>query len=211
MKRYLGIITCLMLAFASSMSARIIYVNGSSSNTVENGESWSTAYKKLEVAIDTADAGDELWVAKGSYLHQTADFYEPFIIEKDLHLYGGFAGTENSIITRDLEQNPSWIVAIPQHTMNSTFGFHFGNNVNVHIDGFAFKEIYCPFQVKSWGNGENISLDIRNCKFFKCYAMSRFYQASGINVKFSSCEIEESWDSMNIENSDEKPSSLEII
>ncbi|MCP4612794.1 MAG: hypothetical protein GY845_29210, partial [Planctomycetes bacterium] len=33
----------------------------------DNGDTWEDAYNELESALSTASAGDEIWVAKGTY------------------------------------------------------------------------------------------------------------------------------------------------
>ncbi|MCL6628241.1 MAG: hypothetical protein K6U00_01400 [Armatimonadetes bacterium] len=53
------------------------------------GYSWSDAYHTVQGAINVALAGDEIWVAAGTYVEQIT-------LKKDVALYGGFSGVETS-------------------------------------------------------------------------------------------------------------------
>lgn len=65
-----------------------------------DGKSWSRAFKTIQEAVDVAHDEDEIWVKKGRYLlDSTID------IRNAIRIYGGFAGTENSMEERDLSNN----------------------------------------------------------------------------------------------------------
>lgn len=73
------------------------------------GESWQDAFVHLQDAIDAADPGAQIWVAAGTYLPQkdttgnaapTNVRTKTFFINKDMQLYGGFAGTEQELWQR---------------------------------------------------------------------------------------------------------------
>src|SRR5690554_3042793 len=87
-----------------AISAKTIYVNGSYTGTEENGISWETPYKGISEAIDAADAGDELWVAKGIYFAPAGPLSQGWHIIKDISIIGGFSGDETSVSTRDFEE-----------------------------------------------------------------------------------------------------------
>jgi predicted outer membrane repeat protein len=80
------------------------------------GESWADAFVHLQDALDAAQPGAQIWVAAGAYLPQkdTAGIAAPmnertktFFINKDIQLYGGFAGTENELSQRNPLINPT--------------------------------------------------------------------------------------------------------
>ncbi|MFC1591296.1 right-handed parallel beta-helix repeat-containing protein [Thermodesulfobacteriota bacterium] len=84
--------------------ARVYYVDNASTCDLSCGSSWSAAFATLEVAIYGSHAGDEIWVKKGSY---TSSAY--IAIDKDIVVYGGFAGNESRLAQRDPEKNISRI------------------------------------------------------------------------------------------------------
>ena len=75
----------------------VIYVKKGATG---NGASWKNACGNLQEAIKNAEDGAEIWVAKGTYTGEkpgslTDEFSAVFnIIDKDIKLYGSFAGTE---------------------------------------------------------------------------------------------------------------------
>ena len=77
-------------------------------NDLVSGMSWANAFKTLQKALDTAQAGDQIWVANGTYFptkkagNGTNDEDKAFVLLKDVKLYGGFAGTETALNQRQL-------------------------------------------------------------------------------------------------------------
>ncbi|MFY0673387.1 MAG: hypothetical protein JXQ87_08275 [Bacteroidia bacterium] len=79
-----------------------------------DGTSWSNAMGNLQDAINCADVGDEIWVAKGTYkpsiipytgVYSSISRDLSFYIDKDIKVYGGFDGTETTLSQRDLVNN----------------------------------------------------------------------------------------------------------
>jgi len=67
-----------------------------------NGQSWTDAFQELHDALTLAEAGDEIWVAKGQYRPSTTnDRMARFQLLSGVRLYGGFAGTELDLSERD--------------------------------------------------------------------------------------------------------------
>jgi N-acetylneuraminic acid mutarotase/photosystem II stability/assembly factor-like uncharacterized protein len=66
------------------------------------GRTWADAFTDLQSALAIAEPDQEIWVAQGTYTPagpggaRTATF----LVNKELHLYGGFAGTESSLDER---------------------------------------------------------------------------------------------------------------
>ncbi|MBE2207285.1 MAG: T9SS type A sorting domain-containing protein [Saprospiraceae bacterium] len=80
------------------------------------GESWQDAFVHLQDALDAAQPGAQIWVAAGVYLPQkdttgnatpANDRSKTFFINKDIQLYGGFAGAEQELSQRDPAANPA--------------------------------------------------------------------------------------------------------
>lgn len=111
-------LTLLLSIFCCCIHAQycgILYVdaNAAGANT---GTSWADAYTDLQDAIDAASPGGQIWVATGSYLPTKDQLGNPapsfgrdktFFINKDIQLYGGFAGAEQQLSQRDAAANPT--------------------------------------------------------------------------------------------------------
>ncbi|SMD11561.1 choice-of-anchor Q domain-containing protein [Pedobacter nyackensis] len=65
-----------------------------------NGSDWTNAFKDLQTALELAGAGDEIWVAKGTY-YSGPLAASTFKLKEGVKMYGGFAGTETTIEERD--------------------------------------------------------------------------------------------------------------
>ncbi len=85
---------------------RVWYVDAAATGA-NNGKSWTSAFTDLQDALATADAGDQIWIAAGTYApagsggSRTATF----TLVNGVDIHGGFDGTENSLADRDLAAN----------------------------------------------------------------------------------------------------------
>ncbi len=70
-----------------------------------DGRSWATAFESLQPALGKARAGDEIWVARGTYHPDPADRTASFRLEAGVAVYGGFAGSETRLDQRDHRRN----------------------------------------------------------------------------------------------------------
>lgn len=97
--------TAILLAIQFNLQASIIYVQASATG---DGTSWTSATGDLQAALQTAQSGDQIWVAKGVYF-PTADNNRTisFSIKDGVALYGSFAGSETSIGERIIQANYS--------------------------------------------------------------------------------------------------------
>lgn len=79
------------------------YVTENGGASIKDGKSWATAYEgaKLQQAIDDVEVKKgEVWIAKGVYKPGTSTT-DSFELEDGVKLYGGFAGTENTLAARN--------------------------------------------------------------------------------------------------------------
>ena len=69
----------------SAASADVWFVDNESACTVSCGTDWGTAFNNIQDAVDSASAGDDIWVKSGTYL-----LSNQININKDVSIYGGF-------------------------------------------------------------------------------------------------------------------------
>jgi len=106
MKKHFLLIISILTLFSTTSFALTIYVDVSATGS-NNGTSWTNAYTSFQAAIDFAAASDEIWVAKGTYKPSSdnglggGSRYYHFSLQKDIDVYGGFAGTETDIDERE--------------------------------------------------------------------------------------------------------------
>jgi predicted outer membrane repeat protein len=95
----------LVLALASPAQAGIRYVNASLNSGANDGTSWADAFQGsngLQAALAVALAGDQIWVAQGSYEPTPGtDRAVSFVLRNGVEIYGGFTGGETSLGQRD--------------------------------------------------------------------------------------------------------------
>ncbi len=123
---YLTFIVMGLFLFQTTAYSAIIRVKPSG-NDANPGASWALAKKTVSAAITTASAGDEIWVAAGTYA-------EHIQIAKELALYGGFAGTETARNQRDWNVNVTVLNGTSTGTVVTITG---GVGANTSVDGFT--------------------------------------------------------------------------
>lgn len=97
-----------------SIAQTIRYVKPGATGT---GTSWTNASGDIQNMINTSVAGDQIWIAAGTYkpnrkVHEinliTPDNpFNAFLLKAGVKLYGGFAGTESSLADRNWSSNLS--------------------------------------------------------------------------------------------------------
>jgi len=77
-----------------------IFVNQAATQGMDNGANWENGFLTLQKGMTSSLAGDSIFVAKGSYSPGIlASSY--FTLKNKVKIFGGFAGTENSLAERD--------------------------------------------------------------------------------------------------------------
>ncbi|QKZ12588.1 right-handed parallel beta-helix repeat-containing protein [Spirosoma sp. KUDC1026] len=91
------------LSIGRSHAQTIRYVKPDGTGT---GSSWATASANLQAIINASSAGDQVWVAAGTYKPSSctncsaADRIMSFSMKNGVALYGGFVGTESALSER---------------------------------------------------------------------------------------------------------------
>ncbi len=161
----------------------VIYVDASMTASGD-GSSWSEAIAEFQVAIDVASEGDTIWVRSGIYRPSQDSRDSSYIIDKSLHVYGGFIGTESHLAERpegglsvfdselgnpdSLSDNRYTMLLLQDADQLVLDGFHF---VGGHAGGSPPGELYklnravgsaIMIQGSSLTTGE---ISIQNCDF----------------------------------------------
>jgi hypothetical protein len=97
------------LTSAAPALAGTKYVDAALASGANDGSSWANAYQGadgLQAALATSVAGDEIWVANGTYRPTSSGARNVYFVPKNgVALYGGFAGGESSLAQRDWVAN----------------------------------------------------------------------------------------------------------
>lgn len=124
------------------VSAAVIYVDSAATGTA-SGLSWTDAYPRLQGALQGASAGDQIWVAKGTYFATYTTHRDSSLNPPDgVDLYGGFAGNESSLSQRDFNQNITILSAelgaagVHSDNARNVIWVQAANGIEARIDGF---------------------------------------------------------------------------
>ena len=103
-RRLLALLSCVLLG--SPVLATVHYVRRDA-GAGGDGTSWATAFQQVQDALAIAQAGDQVWVSKGTYRPGTfaSAPTSRFEILHSTTLYGGFAGDETTLDQRDWVAN----------------------------------------------------------------------------------------------------------
>lgn len=99
-----------------------------SGNDAADGLTWQTATKTVGAALLSAEGGDTVWVARGTYV-------EHLSVPAGIALYGGFGGSETDLSERDMKANPTILDGGGGNASTVTSGF-----VSVTVDGFTIRK-----------------------------------------------------------------------
>jgi hypothetical protein len=179
LRRHLGLslLTALVCALTvdeiNAQTIRYVKPDGSG-----DGNSWATASANLQAIINASSAGDQVWVAAGTYKpggNTNNDRTISFNMKDGVAIYGGFAGTESA-----LNERPTSITVSPSSSILSgdlgTPGEITDNSEHVIVntnltstailDGFVVTAAILPRLATGGGmRNVNSSPTVRNCYF----------------------------------------------
>jgi hypothetical protein len=124
---------------------------------LNTGQSWADAFTDLHLALQPAQAGDEIWVAEGFYLPDTAsDRNRTFTMPSGVRLLGGFAGTEQTAQERMPETHVTTLsgnIGNPADSTDNAFTILYMAypDENTYVSGFTLEHGYAKSDT-SFGN-----------------------------------------------------------
>jgi predicted outer membrane repeat protein len=150
---------CFMLSNpASAQTSRWSrwYVDGRSGTdptSCGSGDSWDTAFKTPEKAVQCADTGDEIWVKKGTY-----HLPSTLVIDKSLKMYGGFTGSETKRSQRNWKTHQT--IFDGQASIQCL-----RVSADAKINGFQIRNGYDPVSAGGLYKTHGAAPTIENCSF----------------------------------------------
>ncbi len=133
-----------------------IYVRASAASG-GNGLSWAGAFQNIQQALASSlihSCQPQIWVAAGAY-------GPGFVLQSEVQIYGGFAGTETNFSQRNPAANPTLLRSSFSASVVTANGSQTPCDYTAVLDGFV---------ISSQGNSPGILLQnaaptIRNCNF----------------------------------------------
>lgn len=91
------------------------------------GSSWGNAYRSVGTALSASSSGDEVWVARGTYIGSVS-------LKSGMGLYGGFVGTETLRDQRNWKAN---VTILDGNQQNVVYASWLGSGATSVLDGFT--------------------------------------------------------------------------
>lgn len=148
MRNTYSLITSLLLLLPELYGQQVHYVNNAVSGGAQSGTSWTDAFQDLQTALNAAEYGDEIWVAKGVYYPTSStDRSVSFELKNGFRLLGGFDGTESTAEQRNPAANPTRLsgnIGDPNAQTDNAYHVVRGKGLdeNSCLDGFVISDGY---------------------------------------------------------------------
>jgi hypothetical protein len=187
----------MLLLMGLQTQAAVYYVKPTATGA-GTGASWADASNDLQGMINASAAGDQVWVAAGTYLPTldisglvpTDNRTKTFLMQSGVSVYGGFAGTETALSQRNWSTHPT-ILSGDLGTLNdnadNTYHVVVVNapTAPTNLDGFTIMGGYASsnsiFLTTAGGNqngggiytyGGGTNLTLRNLSIVNNYAVN---------------------------------------
>ena len=175
----LALLCAALLAAVPAQAQAIRYVDADATGAGD-GTSWADAFPHLQAALSEAEAGDQVWVAEGTYRPtdggpDPADRTATFVLASGVRLYGGFEGTEATLEDRDwtvYETILSGDIGVVGDSLDNSYHVvtASGTNSTTALDGFTIEYGRADEQTPPHSRGGGVfaeggSLRLRNLVF----------------------------------------------
>ena len=208
----LSLVFSASLACVDGAEAAIRYVRADLTTGANNGTSWADAYRGvggIAAALSASVAGDEIWVAAGTYKPTTTlDRGAALTLKSGVALYGGFNGTESKLAQRNFAANPTVVTGDLAGNDNGTanltdnsYRIFVGTAVasTAILDGFTIRSANANgSSASNWDRGGGIIIlnggnpTVRNCTFIanRCTFGGGAGYVFGASATFINCRFE---------------------
>lgn len=129
-----ALVILIVLYVAPAGWAKVVFVNRNAVSATHDGATWSTAFTSVQPAIDSANTGDEVWVARSAPIAPA--YVGNLVLRAGVALFGGFAGSETARDERRWNTN----VTILQGTGDQNYGAVTAGGQGATIDGFTIRD-----------------------------------------------------------------------
>ncbi|MCE9615271.1 MAG: right-handed parallel beta-helix repeat-containing protein [Lentisphaerae bacterium] len=172
----------------------VLFVNDDATGA-GTGFNWDDAFSDLQDALRAAVAGNQIWVAEGTYYPTNGTSRSVvFSLKANVTLYGGFSGTESVITARNWKQYPT-ILSGDIGTLGAVFDnserlvYATAAAAGAGLDGFILEKVYGTQQ----GGALRVDalITVRHCIFRdnQAYEGAAVHNGGGANVVYSGCEF----------------------
>lgn len=116
-----------------------LYVDASNTADPRDGKTWGRAYNNLDLALadPLLTAGNELWVAKGTYQPASGS---SFVMKEGVGIYGGLLNTHLDLSERDPAANPTILKGNGKSVIDNTFTEPTALTGTAVLDGFTIQD-----------------------------------------------------------------------
>jgi len=112
MKRTILLLALALVVVSTNATVRYVKIGGTTAANAAGATSWGTACADLQAVITTSSAGDQIWVAAGTYKPNsivstngsanptgTTSHDHAFVLKEGVKIYGGFSATGTPAFT----------------------------------------------------------------------------------------------------------------